>query len=153
MTRPSGQLLWLVLGLVCAFGVGWLVVPAREQAGTLVGVRSDRWNGLQIPRAVDQLKSATMVGVAPYWGPGDGKAKPSPQAAPENSTWWVAGVYGPGSLRTALVLFGDPKLPPLRLNVGGRLPSGHTIVSIGDVGVCIRIGDSSYTLGVERRER
>jgi hypothetical protein len=53
----------------------------------------------------------------------------------------------------AIVRFGDPGLAPLKVGVGGLLPTGHRIVSIREADVCIRIGDSNYTLGVERRER
>jgi hypothetical protein len=153
VTHPSRQSALLAAALVGAFSVGWVLAPEWEQSTGLVGVRTDRWAALQVPRALDQSRSAALVGAAPFWGPAGDKPKAAAAERPAAATWWVAGVYGPPSARTALVLFGDPKLPPLRLGVGGKLPSGHTIVSIGGVGVCIRIGDASYTLGVERRER
>jgi hypothetical protein len=153
MTRGSARWVAVALGAAAACGIGWVAAPSQEPSASVVSPRSDRWIPPNVPRSADLLKQATQTGVAPYWGPGAEVSKAPAAAAPPPPSWWVAGVYGPESARRALVLFGDRNVSPLRLGVGDRLPSGHTVVSVGQAGVCIRIGDSNYTLGVERRER
>jgi hypothetical protein len=153
MNGRSPRVLWLALLISCAFGLGWWTVPSGGSPSTPMVARAERWSSPSVPRAVDLLQLATTLGVSPFWGAvGQGSSTPAPQAPPAPA-WWIAGTYGAESARTVLVRFSDPNLPPLKVGVGGLLPSGHRIVSVREADVCIQIGDGNYMLGVERRER
>ncbi len=153
MTRLASRLLWWALAAAATFGLGWWLAPPIAVPSSSMVAAADRWISPKVPRSSDQLQLATNVGVSPMWG-SVGVGPPAAAApAPPAPAWWIAGTYGAEATRMALVRFGDPSLPPLKVAVGGQLPSGHRVVAIREADVCIRIGDANYTLGVERRER
>ena len=130
--------------------VGWWAAPLPEADAALVKPRQDSWRLVELPRRSDATATAALVISASYWG----RAAVEPNAVQPavDPRWRVAALYGVGRERTVLVQFASPNRPALRLHVGDKLPSGHTIVEIADRDLCIRIGNRTYRLGVERSE-
>jgi hypothetical protein len=128
---------------------GWFAAPLPGDAPLLVKPRRDVWVMAPLPRVMDQTTLAAQVMGAPYWG-----AAPAGQAVAAaqvvDPRWRLAGIFGAGKERRVLVEFLAEGRPPQRLAVGEALPSGHRITSIGEREICVRIGDRSYRLGVER---
>lgn len=140
--------------VVLAAAIGWAAAPLPEAEQSLVRPRVDDWRLPEVPHGGDPVAQASRVVGAAFWGRGvaAGPAGAAPAAPPPDPRWRVAAVYGVGSAREALVVFAQTDRSPLRLRVGDKLPSGHTIAEIEDRAVCIRIGSKTYRLGVERSE-
>jgi hypothetical protein len=129
--------------------LGWFALPAQPPETDVVKPRRDDWRLAPAPRRPDLTSVAVLVMSAPYWGGVEVAAAPTPV---EDPRWRVAAVYGAANDRSVLISFSALSKPPLRLRVGDALPSGHKIINIGERDLCIRIGNKTYRLGVERRE-
>lgn len=140
---------WL-LGTLAAFSLGVWWSPAPPERVALVAASRDQWHMAPLPRRPDQTTQAAVVNGAAYWG--DAGRPKEPDAPLPDARWRIAGVFGVGGDRTALVQFQDPARPAQRVKVGESLPSGHRIVDIEHGRVCILIGKKTYWLGVERRD-
>ena len=147
MTRAPTWRAWLAGSAVAALA-GWFVAPEPDQQIALVQARSDRWELAPLPRRSDQTGLAAAVAGAAFWG--DAGAPAAVTTPPEDPRWRVAAVYGHGQQLGALIMFAAPNKPPLRLQVGDLLPSGHRISSIGEREICIQIGKQTRRLGVQR---
>jgi hypothetical protein len=140
---------WLLAGL-SAFALGAWWSPAVPERVPLVASSRDQWRITPLPRRPDQTTQVAMVNGAAFWG--DAGRPKEPDAPLPDARWRIAGVFGVGADRTALVQFGDPARPAQRVKVGESLPSGHRIVNIEQGRVCVLIGKKTYWLGVERRD-
>ena len=138
---------WLAVSAVAAVA-GWVGAPEADTRTALVQPRRDRWELAPLPRRPDQTSLAATVAGAAFWGDA-GKTAVAATAA-EDPRWRIAAVYGQGRQRGALIVFAAPDKPPLRLQVGDNLPSGHRITSIGERDVCIQIGQQTRRMGVQR---
>lgn len=139
---------WWALALAAAM-LGWWLAPLPDAAPALVKPRQDSWQLEALPRRIDQTTTAALVSSASYWGGAAAVAGAQPPVA-EDPRWRIAAVFSAGRERGALVQFMAPGKPPLRVQVGDTLPSGHRVVSIGERDVCVQIGRKTYRLGVER---
>lgn len=147
MSRAPAWRAWLA-GAAVAAAAGWVAAPETDSRAALVQPRRDRWELAPLPRRLDQTSLAAAVAGAAFWG--DAGATAVAATAPEDPRWRIAAVYGQGRQRGALIVFAAPDKPPLRLQAGDPLPSGHRITSIGERDVCIQIGKQTRRLGVQR---
>ena len=152
MSFPARTILRALVPVVLAFSVGWLLVPESESPRTLVQARRAAWFLEELPRRTDQTALAARASAAAYWG---AIVNPVPVAAgaAEDLAWRVSAIFGSGSDRKLLVSFRAPSLPARTLKVGDKLPSGHVITQIGERDYCVRIGNATFRLGVERSEQ
>lgn len=138
------------LAAIAVLALGALWAPAAPAPTPLVQAMTDTWQLPALPRRLDQTTLAATVNDAAMWGDA---GRPKGAAAPEPDTRWrIAGVYGVGTSGTVIVEFRDPTREARRLNVGDLLPSGNRIDRIEGIRVCVRIGNKTYWLGVERRD-
>lgn len=150
------QLFSLRFGLliaVLALAGWWLAPPGPEQTGPVVRAKRDDWSTAELLRRPNLSGAAVEVAGAGMWGaqtsaPGRGAEK----AVIEDPRWRVAGLYGRGAERRALIAYVSPSKNPQYLKVGDLLPSGHKIVSIHDSEVCVLIGKRAYRIPVQRTE-
>ncbi len=139
-----------VLASLAAAILGWLLVPSEPASVQLVQPRRDAWVLPDLPRKPDLVGIGLAVVTSPIFE-AESQAGTAPAQAVD-PRWRVAGIFGQGVQRTALVSFAAPGKEPLRLRVGDFLPSGHRIKRIDDSEVCVQIGKKTFRLGVEYRE-
>jgi hypothetical protein len=129
---------------------GWFMPVEQPSAINTVQVRQTDWRLLPLPNRSVSNATLPRVASASLWGPAERSEAP---AAVVDPSWRVAGLFGVGPNRLIRVEFKDASRPAQTLKVGDSLPTGHRITEIGDRHFCIRIGQKTYTLGVERREQ
>ena len=140
----------LLIGL--AFAGGWLFLPEKAPVIALVQGKHAEWLLEELPRRLDQTPSAARAAAGAYWGAAAAIA-PAPAGPADDLSWRVSAIFGIGSGRKLLVSFRNPTVPARTLKVGDKLPSGHEVTQIGERDYCVRIGNSTFRLGVERSEQ
>ncbi len=131
--------------------LGWWLAPSLPEAPSLVQARRDEWVADLLPRRADGASLAARLMASNLWGE-VAQLKPAETPPPPDERWRLAAVVNQGAQRFALLTFADESKPPVRLRVGDKLPGGQTITSIDDREICVRIGQRSYRLGIERIE-
>ena len=147
---------WPWLGLVAsAFLVGWAMEPAWSPPPAVTAAATDRWS-LPGQTAEPVPASALVMAIgAPMWGRPMGPAAGAPATAAVAAsahTWRVAGIFGTTAQRQVLIRYANDEKPAAYLKVGDRLPSGETLVAIGDRQLQLRRGRKTLEQAVERAE-
>lgn len=140
--------------LALAAGViGWLLVPVEpEQTASIVRSQRDDWSGQEVLRRPSLTTQAMEVASAGLWGVQSQRQEAMASAPPEDTRWRIAGLFGQGAERRALVVFLATGKAPQYVKVGDTLPSGHKIASISDRDVCVQIGKRAYRVAVQRAD-
>lgn len=144
---------WVLLAV--AFGLGWLMAPAPDADASLVQPRKEAWRLPDLPQRPDQTGKAIGLAASPIFEPEAALAAAAAAdaaAKAEDRRWRVAGIFGRGQERKALISFAVAGKPPLRLAVGDKVPSGERITQIQDGEVLIRVGNKQVPLGADYRE-
>lgn len=141
---------WVLLPI--AVGLGWLAAPAPESEPSLVQARKESWKLPDLPRRPDQAGRAIALAASPIFEPEAAVLAAAAAAQAEDRRWRVAGIFGRGTERKALISFVAAGKAPLRLAVGDKVPSGERITLIRDGEVLIRVGNKQVPLGADYRE-
>lgn len=145
---------WTWVTVLIAFGLGWLLAPSPESAGSVVQARRERWQLPDLPQRPDQVARAMALAGSPIFEPEATQAAAAAEAAAkaEDKRWRVAGVFARGAERKVLIEFAAAGKTPLRVGVGEKVPSGERITQIHDGEVLIRVGNKQVPLGADYRE-
>jgi hypothetical protein len=141
--------------LALAFAVaGWLLAPAAVlNTGQLVRAQRDDWTMVDTLRRPSLSATVVEVAAAGIWGvQSKNPSTPAAGVPAEDVRWRVAGLYGRGDERRALVVFSSSSKSPQYLKVGDVLPTGQKITSIRGNEICVQIGKRAYRFPVQRSE-
>lgn len=141
--------------LALAFAVaGWLLAPTTAvNTGQIVRAQRDDWSNVDLLRRPSLSAAVVEVAAASIWGAqSQHSSTPAAGAESEDKRWRVAGLYGRGDERRALIVFSNSSKKPQYLKVGDVLPTGQKITSISDNEICVQIGKRAYRLPVQRSE-
>jgi hypothetical protein len=151
--RARGNFLWVTSSGAAALA-GWLLVPllwpTPPRLARPPNARSAEWRLPDLPRKPDQAGLGLQMVGSPIFEPE--AAVLAKAAPPEDARWRVAGIFGSGKERTVLIEFRAPGKKPLRLRVGGELPSGERITKIENNEVVMKGDNGLVRIGVEYRE-
>lgn len=141
------------LFMLAAAVAGAMLVPSEpDPSAPLVRSQRDEWNGQEMLRRPSLTTQAMEVASSGIWGVQSQKQDAAASAPPEDKRWRIAGLFGRGAERRALVEFLAPGKAPQYLKAGDALPSGHKIASISDRDVCVQIGKRAYRFAVQRSD-
>ena len=134
--------------------LGWVFVPwlwpAETRLARPTAVRPAAWRLPDLPRKPDLAGAGLATVTSPIFEP---EAPVGAAAAPpEDPRWRIAGIFGSGRERMALIEFRAPGKQPLRLGAGARLPSGELIKRIDGNELVLQSDNRSLRMGVEYRE-
>jgi hypothetical protein len=138
-----------------ALAIGWLASGPPQSDAPLVQARRDAWELPSLPPRESDAGRAIGLASSPIFEPEavqQAAAAATAATAAEDRRWRVAGVVGRGGERKVLITFAMAGKPPLRLQVGDKVPTGERITQIQDGEVLIRVGKQQVPLGAEYRE-
>lgn len=132
--------------------VGWLMAPtAAINTSPIVRAQRDDWNTVDALRRPGLSAAVVEVAAAGIWGVQNQTASTlAASVEHEDKRWRVAGLYGYGDERSALIVFSSPSKNPQYLKVGDALPTGQKITSIHGNEICVQIGKRAYRFPVQR---